>query len=79
MVSSALHNRLPSRPSINSFKIWAPNIVEVGGVSAEVRGYIDGPLQIAGIKVAHPLLVVTNLLFFLLIRMDVLQPHAANM
>ena len=36
------------------------------------------PLQIAGIEVAHPLLVVTNLSFPLLIGMDVLQPHAAN-
>ena len=79
MVSIALHDRLPSRPSINSFKNSAPDIVKVGGASAEVRGYIDVPLQIAGIEVAHPLQVVTNLSFSLLIKMDVLQPHAAKL
>ena len=75
MVSSALYDRLPSRPSINSFKNSALNIVGVAGESAEVRGYIDVPLQIAGIEVAHPLLVVTNFSFSL----HVLQPHAAKM
>ena len=79
MVSSALYNRLPWRPSINSYKNSAPDIVGVGGASAEVRGYIDVPLLIAGIEVAHPLLVVSNLSFSLLIRMDVLQPHSTKM
>ena len=79
MVSSALYDRLPSRPSINSFKNSAPDIVGIGGVSAEVRGYIDVPLQIAGIDFAHPLLVVTNFLFFRLIGLGVLQPLAAKM
>ena len=79
MESSALYDRLPSRSSINSFKNSAPDIVGIDGASAEVRDYIDGSLQIAGIEVAHPLLVVSNLSFSLLIRMDVLQPHAAKM
>ena len=79
MVSSALYNRLPSRPSINSFKNSAPDIVGVGGASAEVKGYIDVPLQIAEIVVAHPLLFVSNLSFSLLIGINVLQPHAAKM
>ena len=70
---------MPSRPSINSFKNSAPDIVGVGGASIDVRGYIDVPLQIAGIEVAHPLLVVSNHSFSLLIDMDVLQPHAAKM
>ena len=78
MVSFALHDRLPSRPSINSFKYLAPDIVGVGGASAEVRGYIDMPLQIAGIAVAHPLLVVSELPFAILIGTDVLRPHAAS-
>ena len=60
MVSSALYNRLPLRPSINSFKNLAPDIVGVGNASAKVRGYIDVTLQIAGIEIAHPLLVVSN-------------------
>ena len=36
MINFALHNRLPLRPSINSFKNSAPDIVGVGGTSAEV-------------------------------------------
>ena len=79
MVSFALYDRLPSRPSINSLKNSAPDIVGVGGASADVRGYIDVPLHIAGIEVAHTLLVVTNLSFSLLIKMDVLEPHTAEM
>ena len=78
MVSSALHDRLPSRPSINSFKNSAPDIVGVGGASVKVRGYIYVPRQIAGIEVAHPLLVVSKLPFAILIGMDVLRLHAAN-
>ena len=39
MVSSVLHDRLPSRPAINSFKNLTPDIVGVGGASGEVRGY----------------------------------------
>ena len=34
MLSSALYDRLPSRPSINSFENLAPDIVGVGGASA---------------------------------------------
>ena len=79
MVNSALYDLLPSRTAINSFKISASDIVGVGGTNAEVRGYIDVSMQIAGIELAHPLLVVTNLSFSILIGMDVLQPHAAKM
>ena len=79
ILSCALYDSLPWRPSINSFKNSAPDIIGVGGASAKVRGYIDVPLQIAGIEVAHALLVVSNLSFSLLIGMDVLQSHAAKM
>ena len=79
MVSSAHYIRLPTRPAINSFKNSAPNIVRVSSASAEIRGYIDVPLQIAKIEIARTLLVVTNLSFSLLIEMDVLQPHAPKM
>ena len=79
MVSSAIHDRLPSCFSINLFMNSARDIVTVGNASAEVKGCIDVPLQFAGIEVAHPLLVVSNLLFLLLIGINVLQPHAAKM
>ena len=72
MVSSVHHERLPSRLSMNSFKNSAPDIVGICDASAEVRDYIDVHLLIAGIEVANPLLVVTNLLYSRLIRMDML-------
>ena len=37
------------------------------------------PLCLAGAKVAHPLLVVANLLFPLLIGTDILRPYAATL
>ena len=78
MVSSALYDRLPTRLAINSFENFAPDIVKVGGASAEVKGYVVVPLLIAGFEVAHPLLVVSELPFAMLIGMDVLRPHAAS-
>ena len=79
MLSSSLYDRLPDRPPVQSLRNSAPNIVGVGGASAEVKGYINVPLQIAGIKVAHPLLVVANNSFPILIGTDILRPHAASM
>ena len=67
MVSSARYDRLPSRPSINSVKTSTPDIVGICGGRSEVINYIDLPLQIAGIEVAHPLMVVLNHSFSLLI------------
>ena len=40
MVSSALYDRLPTCPAINSFKNSAPDIVGVGGARAEVVEYV---------------------------------------
>ena len=78
MMSASLYAQLPSKPRIYSFENAAPDIVGVGGASAAVKGYIDVPLRIADVEVAHPLLVVENLSFSLLIGMDILDPHAAN-
>ena len=41
MLSSVLYEQLPSRPAINRFRSSAPDIVGVGGASAEVWGYVD--------------------------------------
>ena len=78
MMSASLYAQLPSKPRIYSFDKAAPDIVGVGGASAAVKGYIDVPLRVANVEVAHPLLVVENLSFSLLIGMDILDPHAAN-
>ena len=77
IMSSAFHDRLPSRLALDAFKNSHPDIVGVGGVSFKVKGYINVYLKIVEIEVTHPLLVVIKLLFALLIGMDVLQPHTA--
>ena len=38
MVSFALYDHLPTRPTINSFENFAPDIVGVGGASADISG-----------------------------------------
>ena len=78
MMSASLYERLPSKPRVYSFAKAAPDIVGVGGASAAVKGYIDVPLRVADAEIAHPLLVVENLSFSLLIGMDILDPHAAK-
>ena len=79
MVNKSLYFQLPTRPPIQSFNKPAPDIVGFNGDSAEVKGYIDVPLQIAGVEVADPLLVVSGLAFQILIKIDVLHPHSAAM
>lgn len=78
MMSSKLYERLPKKPRIYKFEKAAPDIVGVGGASAHVKCYVDVPLRIAEIEVERPLLVVDNLSFSLLIGMDILGPHSAN-
>ena len=53
MVSESLYSQLPTRPPIQSFKKPAFDIVGVGGASAEVKGYIDVPFQIADVEIGH--------------------------
>ena len=79
MLSTALYAKLPSKPPIQAFKKPAPDIVGVGGGSAEVKGYIDVPLQLAGVEVAHPLLVLTDLSFPILVIADILREYSATM
>ena len=79
MLNSTLYDRLHSKPAIQQFKNRAPDIVGVVGASAKVRGYVDIPLLIAGVEIAHSLLVVSELSFPILIVMDILQPHAATL
>ena len=79
MLSAALYELLPSRPPIQKFDDSAPDIIGVGGASADVLYYIDVSVHIAAAEVAHSLLVVTDLPFSLLIKMDVLRPHEAKL
>ena len=44
-----------------------PNIVGVGGSSARVLGYVDVSVVISDVEVRHPLIVVDELAYPLLI------------
>ena len=79
MLSTALYAKLPSKPPIQPFKNPAPDIVGVCVSSAKVKEYGNVPLQLTGVKVAHPLLVVTNLSFPIIVGTDILRTHSATM
>ena len=66
-------------PPIETFISSPPRIVGVGGASVTVRGYIDAPLLIARTQVRHPVIVVKDLSFSLLLEMDILGPHDAKL
>ena len=79
MLSTALYAKLSSKPPIQPFKKPSTDIVDVGGASAKIKKYVDVLLQLAGVNMAHPLLVVTNISFPLLISTDIMQAHPATM
>ena len=72
-----MYTRLHDAPAIQPFTRAAPDVVGVGGASAEIRGYVDVPVEVAGVTVHHPLLVVEGLAFPLLIGTDILCAHGA--
>ena len=77
MLSTAMDSRIPNAPVIQPFTGSAPDIIGVGGATAEIRGYVDAPIEIDGTAVRHPLLVVEGLAFPLLLGTDILRPHDA--
>ena len=77
MIPESTLRKHPGPPKVQLFSSPPPEIVGVGGSACRVRGYIDVPLGLAGVEVAHPLVVVDELPFPLLVGMDVLRPHAA--
>ena len=58
MLSSAIYSRLPNAPAIQPFMRAARDVVCVRGANAEIRGYVDAPVELDGTAVHHPLLVV---------------------
>ena len=72
-----MYSRLRDAPAIQPFTRVAFDVVGVGGASAEIRGYVDVPVKVAGVSVHHPLLVVEGLAFPLLIGTDILRAHSA--
>ena len=74
MLSASLCEKLPSQPPVLLFGNSAPDIVGDGGASAEIKGYIDMPLQLAGVEVRHHVLV-SNLPYPILVGTDILRSH----
>ena len=72
-----MYSRLPHAPAIQPFTCAAPDVIGVGSASAEIRGYVDAPIEIAGVAVHHLLLVVEGLAFSLLIGTDIMRAHGA--
>ena len=67
MLSTALYGSIPNAPAIRPFTGLTPDIIGVGGATAEIRCYVDAPIEIDGTAVRHPLLVVEGLAFPLLL------------
>ena len=77
MLSSALYARLRDAPVIQPFTRAAPDVVGVGGDSAEIRGYVDALAKVAYVTVHHPMLVVDGLAFSILNGSDILRANGA--
>ena len=77
MLSNAIYAQLLDAPVIQSFSRSAPEVLAVGSASAAIRGYVDVPVEVAGVTVHHPLLVVEGLACPLLIGTDILRAHGA--
>lgn len=77
MVTSATLSSLLERPSVKQFVLRPPNIIDVGRSSVRVLCYVDAIVIISGVEVRHPLIVVEELAYPLLIGIDVLRPHCA--
>ena len=77
MLSAAMYTRLPDAPAIQRFLRAFPEVIGVGGARDVIRGYVDLPVEIAGVAVRHLLLVVEGLAFPLIIGTDILRAHRA--
>ena len=77
MLKSAMYARLPGVPAIQPFTRAAPYVVGVGGSNAEIRGNVDAFVEVAGVAVHHPVLMVEGLAFPLIIGTDILRAHGA--
>ena len=77
LLSSAMYGFLPNAFAIQPFTRDAPIVVGVENASAEIRGYVDSLVKIAGVAMHHPLLVVEKLASCLLIGTNILRPHDA--
>lgn len=79
MLNTLLYSKYLSKLLIQPVKNIEPDIVDVNPSNTEIKGYIDVRLQLAAVKIAHPLLVVTDLSFPILLGTDILPAHLATM
>ena len=77
MLNSAMYARLRDAPVIQPYTRAAPDVVGVGGPSGEILGYVDVHVEVAGVTVNYPLLVVEGLAFHLLIGTDIFRSHGS--
>ena len=77
MLSDAIYTRLPDAPAIQPFLRAVPEVVGVIDAHAVIRGYVDVPVEVEGVAVRHPLLVVEGLAFPLIIGTDILRAQRA--
>ena len=78
LIASLTLAALPERPLVKQFMHRPPNIVGVGGLSARVRNYVQVSVVILYVEVRHPLIVVDELAYLVVIWADVLMHHRAN-
>ena len=77
MLSTAMYGRISNSPAIQPVTNSAPDIIGVNGATAEIRGYVDAPIEIDGTAVRYPVLVVKGLAFPLLLIINILWRHSA--
>ena len=78
MVSSSTLAALPVDTSVNSFTSRPPNIIEFGDSPLQVLGYVDAAVVVSDVEVRHPLVVVSELAFQLMIGIDILRPYRTS-
>ena len=77
MVSASTFAAFPVPLSVEAFTSGPPYIVDIGGSPLHVLGYIDAAVVVSDVEVRHPLVVVNQLTFPLLLASDILKPHCA--
>ena len=78
LIASLTLAALPKRLSVEKFMHKPPTIVGVSCSFARQLGYVDVLVVISDVKVRHPLIMVDNLEYPLLIGTDVLRPYRAD-
>ena len=79
MISMRTLNVINNFPPIKNFIRSPPKIVNVDGASATVRKYLKSPLIIDRTQMRDPVIIVKEFLFILLIKMNILGPHDAQL